>query len=56
MSSAFSILQQNTTSCVLVDLFETTLSKYGSYVPSSVTNVNNPGSQLKDYVLILLFP
>lgn len=56
MSSVFSILQQNSTSYILVDLFQTTLSKYGSSVPSGVPNVNNPGSQLKDPVLVLLFP
>jgi len=50
MSSGFSILQQNTTSYVLVDLFETTVLKYGSHVSSSVPNVNNPGFQFKDYV------
>lgn len=56
MSSVFSILQQNTISYVLVNLFQTRLSNYGSCVPSSVPNVNNPGSQLKDHVLVLLFP
>lgn len=50
MSSVFSILQQNTISYVLVDLFETTVLKYGSCVPSSVPNVNNPGSQVKEVV------